>query len=471
MSNTIGSSIVNNLTGGGIDIQSLSQQLTDASRAPQQKLIDDRKTLADAKVSSIGRIYSAANEMKAALATFGDPKQLSYLPITSNSSVAAFSYSSYSTQSSINLSLTVDKLAKTNSVTLSPLASGTALSVAANSPVLNIYSGDEPDDPSATKTLLKSFKLSNYANLGALRDAIKATTGFDAAIFNGSDGSQRLTITHGTGTTNRFFVETVNNDGSEITSGLLADTANAQSQGDDAEVTLDGVAYTSSTNVFSGLVDGVKIAVKSTGTVTLSSEADTSKQVDSLRSIVENYNLLLQTISDEIVYDPDIKKRGGLSNDSTARNFLSQMRRLTTDPISKGGVSVTLAELGVRTNQDGTLSINETRLAAVQADNPELLTRVMASTATEPGALERFNKLTSTVLGISGPFVQLYKKTTQKDLVDIEKETEKLNLAMDVLQQQYLKQFIAMQDFTAATKNSQTSLTQAMSAWTAGLKG
>ncbi len=471
MSNTIGSSIVNNLTGGGIDIQSLSQQLTDASRAPQQKLIDDRKTLADAKVSSIGRIYSAANGMKTALSAFGDPKQLAYLPLTSNASVADFSYSSYSTQSTINLSFNVDQLAKLNSVTLSPLSSGQSLAVAANKPVLKIYSGDAPSDPTASKTLLKSFKLANYTKLEDLRDAIKSTTGFEAIIFNGADGSRRLTISHGTGTKNRFFVETVNDDGSDITSGLKADSANAQSQGDDAKITLDGVAYKSATNTFSGLIDGVKIAVKNTGPVTLTSQADTTKQVSALRGIVENYNQLLQTIGDEIIYDADITKRGGLSNDSTARNFLAQMRRLTTDPITKGSVTATMAELGVRTNQDGTLTIDETRLTAVQSDDPELLTQVMASTATEPGALERFNKLTSTVLGISGPFVQLYNKTTQKDLVDIKNDTDKLASQMDALQQQYLQQFISMQDYLMSTKNSQTSLTQAMSAWTAGLKG
>ena len=241
--------------------------------------------------------------------------------------------------------------------------------------------------------------------------------------------------------------------------------------GENAEIRIDNRSYYSESNNFRGLIDGVNVLVKSKGQASLSSDLNTSVQVSALRSLVSNYNSLLQTINDEIVYDADITKRGGLNNDPTTRAFLAQMRRLTTDPIKKSGKEVTLAEVGVRTNQDGTLSFDETRFANVQVNNPALLADVMSSTATESGALERFNNLTKTVLGYNSPFVKLYNKTNQKDLVDIQNQTDKLNSDMAALQQQYLQQFIAMQDFLASTKNSQTSLTQAMASWTAGLKG
>jgi len=42
---------------------------------------------------------------------------------------------------------------------------------------------------------------------------------------------------------------------------------------------------------------------------------------------------------------------------------------------------------------------------------------------------------------------------------------------MDALQARYLREFTSMQDMVSSSKNSQDSLTQAMAAWSAGLKG
>jgi flagellar capping protein FliD len=56
------------------------------------------------------------------------------------------------------------------------------------------------------------------------------------------------------------------------------------------------------------------------------------------------------------------------------------------------------------------------------------------------------------------------------DLPKIETEVTKLDDAMTALQAKYLKQFSAMQSAVLSAKSTQDSLTQSMSAWTAGLK-
>jgi flagellar capping protein FliD len=124
----------------------------------------------------------------------------------------------------------------------------------------------------------------------------------------------------------------------------------------------------------------------------------------------------------------------------------------------------------VRTEQNGTLTIDDTRLNKVIAEQPELLQNVMSSSPTKQGALEKMLKLSETVLGINGPFVRLYNQAQNSELPAIEKAMTKLNDQMNALQARYLQQFTSMQEVVAASQNSQTSLTQAMAAWTAGLK-
>ena len=462
--------IVNSLTGSSIDIQALAKSLTDASRAPQQAILDDRKTVAESKISAIGRIYASADQMKTALAAFGAPRQLGLSAASSDVTKATFQYSAYAKQSSLDLTIDVQRLATANSVSMMPLAKNATLAGSASGATLNIYSGDRPTDPAAAKTLVKAFKLSDYATLNDLADAVRATTGFDATVLNAADGSQRLSITRGTGAAKHFFVDTVDQNGVAMTDGLMVNPAASQSTGLDAQIVADGQTYTSSTNSFSNLISGVTINASSTGTVRLFSKRNTDQQVAALRSMVQSYNQLLATVNTEITYDKDVQKRGGLANDFVARSFMFQMRRLTTDPIAGTAGNVTLAELGVRTEQNGTLTVDDTRLNKVISEQPELLQNVMASSGTKQGALEKMLNLADTVLGVNGPFVRIYNETQNRDLPAIQDAMTKLNDQMDALQRRYLQQFTSMQEVLSSTKNSQDSLTQAMSAWTAGLK-
>ena len=147
------------------------------------------------------------------------------------------------------------------------------------------------------------------------------------------------------------------------------------------------------------------------------------------------------------------------------------MRLLSTDPIKlPGGKTVTLAEVGVKTNLDGSLTLNSVQMDKVIANTPGLLESVVASGDT-PGAIERFTKLTDVVVGPSSSFKSISDTVTNTELPKIADAITKLNDEMDALQARYLKQFSAMQTIVNASKSVQDSLTQSMASWTAGLKG
>jgi len=180
--------------------------------------------------------------------------------------------------------------------------------------------------------------------------------------------------------------------------------------------------------------------------------------------------MLLNTVTTEAKYDKDVTKRGGLANDAVARGLLNQMRKLSTDPISLGnGKSVTLAEIGVRTNLDGSLTLDATKLNQVIATSPGLLESAMA-TGASAGAIERFTKLTDVVVGPSSSFKTISDTVTNTDLPKIEADQTKLDDKMSTLMAKYLEQFSAMQTIVQSAKSTQDSLTQSMAAWTAGLK-
>lgn len=472
----ISQNIVNSLTGSTLDIQKLATELTAAVRAPQQAALDTKKSLADARISSIGKITSSANNLKTAMAGYGDPKAIAFKLVPDTN--ASFQFHVASPPRAVDFTFQVNHPASANSVMLAGFPVGGTLAGGDGTGVLNIYGGTRPADPLESKTLLASFNLADYTTLDELKTAVQSQTGFTASIVSSGSGSgsmQYLSISHGLGADNKFFVDTMKGDATALSDGLqTTSAATSQSAGQDAEVSYNGVTFTSPTNKFSDLVPDLEISINANTpantSVHLSTTSNTELCKQALQDIVTAYNSLLTTVKTEAKYDKDVKLRGGLANDAVARGLLNQMRLLSTDPIKlPGGKTVTLSEVGVRTNLDGSLTLDSVQMDKVIANTPGLLESVVASGDT-PGAIERFTKLTDVVVGPSSSFKSISDSVTNTDLPKIADAQTKLNDAMDVLLAKYLQQFSAMQTIVNASKSTQDSLTQSMASWTAGLK-
>lgn len=216
-------------------------------------------------------------------------------------------------------------------------------------------------------------------------------------------------------------------------------------------------------------------------TVHLTSTANTDLCKQALSDIVSSYNQLMKTINNEIKYDKDITKSGGLANNFVAKGFLWQMRDLSTRQIQLSDTKfASLADLGVSTNLDGSLAVDQNQLASVIANKPGLLESVVSSSmlvksddsvVTVKGALQSFLDMADVIIAPTSSFNALSDQATKVDEPKIKDEQTKLDDAMTALTDKYLQQFSAMQTAVQASQNVQSSLTQTMSAWSSGLKG
>ena len=344
------------------------------------------------------------------------------------------------------------------------------------------YNGSpQPSGSIALATSIKQFDLSGYTKLSDLANDITAVTGFSANIMNspsGSDTLQYLQISHGTGQANNFNVAITDpNDSQPLTTGLSTDQGSGPTVqvGQDAIINAAGIDYTSSSNAFSNLITGVTINVHAASTgssqVNLSTAINTSGLLSAMQAIVTGYNSLLTTVQDSIKYDPDVTKRGGLANDWVAQSFLSQLRQLTTTSIAGSGTTaVTLADIGVKTNLDGSLTIDTAAVDRVSQNNPQMLADVIASTNTSTGAIDLMANLNKVITSPAAPLQIELTQVQGKDEQAIADDQTKLDTEMAALQQRYLTQFTAMQSILNSTKNDQSGLTDMMSSWSAGLK-
>ena len=161
---------------------------------------------------------------------------------------------------------------------------------------------------------------------------------------------------------------------------------------------------------------------------------------------------------------------GELRSDPAARSLAQTMRTLTTTKLVPGDdVDLgpkTLADLGVKTEKDGTLSIDQTRLAKTLSDFPGSVEKMFqASGDNLIGLSARMNSVqlsaTSSVYGLTASYNNLNE--AQKDLSD---QQSRLSDNRDRASDALTARFSAMNNRVSAYKSVQSFMDQQVKMWT-----
>lgn len=143
----------------------------------------------------------------------------------------------------------------------------------------------------------------------------------------------------------------------------------------DAQVTLgsgDGaLTVSSSSNVVNNVIPGVTLNLQNADpnkvvTVTLANDTDSAKKA--IESFVNSYNDVMSFIDDQTRYDSQSGKGGPLLGNRTAVTLQDQVRSVVTDIVAGTNPRMNrLSALGITTNDQGSLTINQGKLGDVLA--------------------------------------------------------------------------------------------------------
>jgi flagellar hook-associated protein 2 len=142
----------------------------------------------------------------------------------------------------------------------------------------------------------------------------------------------------------------------------------------DAIVKLDGVEIKRSTNSISDLISGVKIDLKNAkpgSVISLGASRPTEALKQAVGDFVSAYNELRTILNDATKAGIGANDAGPLRGEAGVRELQRQLARLTSTRLSNSGTISTLAEVGVRTERDGSLTLDSSRLDAVLAADPD----------------------------------------------------------------------------------------------------
>ena len=349
--------------GSGLDIKSLVNQLSDAQKAPKQAQIDKRETLNSARISSLGEISGAIDNFASALSSLIAGGTLFTQPTVSDSSILGAKALPGARIGGLSGELEVVQLAKaqvleSTRVTASdPVGQGTlTLTTAAGGFDIVIDSTND--------------------SLDGLARAINGAAGGVTASVITDAGGARLVLKGGTGEASAFTLSTAATSGLErfafgpSVTGGLTEAQGAQ----DAIVRLDGVQVQRSANSFTDLVPGLQIDLKKAapGTiVSLGASRPKAEIEQGMGDFVAACNELAKLLADAT--KAGLGEDGGvLRSDVGVRDMKRKLGELTSAALTVAGDGPhTLAEIGVRTNRDGTLSLDSFRLQAALTDNPD----------------------------------------------------------------------------------------------------
>jgi flagellar hook-associated protein 2 len=351
-------------SGSGLDVNGIVNQLAVAQKAPQQALIDQRQAANQAKVSALGQMANAIDGFAAALKSLISSGTLYSQPAVSDTSIFTATALAGSRIGNLSASITVAQVAAAQTLASAPVADRTQ---PVGEGTLTIAIGSASFDVVIDST---------NNSLDGLAQAInKSGAGLTASVVTDSSGA-RLVIKGRTGEANAFTITASGDPGlaqfaydPNVAGGMERKVA-AQ----DAIVVLDGVEVRRATNSFSDLIPGVQIDLKKAApdvAVSVGVARPTAAIQQAVNDFVATYNQLLQMIKEVTEPDGD-GNPGALRGDIGIRQMQRQLASLTTTVLSSEGDGPhTLAEIGVRTNRDGTLSVDQTALANALANNPD----------------------------------------------------------------------------------------------------
>ena len=360
------------LNGNGIDVASLVSQVLSAQSGGLQ-LLQQQQTDLQTQANLLTGLNGDLSNLSSAVNTLTDLLG----PLSS--------VSAQSSQTSIlTASAQSSAVPGTHTLVVSTLASQSTLytdsGADANTSILpnNATSADIQFQVSGTSGPTRDIPISAGSN-----DTLNSLVSY---INNQNWGVTATVLTDATGSRLAIYGNTPGSTGAlAITNNTSSLTFNPPVGGTDANFTVDGIPFSSTSNTIAGAIPGVTLNLLGAYPgvqVQVSVAPDTNQIAQAVTTFVSAYNTVIGDINQQFTVNASTNTEGPLAGDSSLRSLQSSL--LTDATYSLGsGAFTSLDSLGITTNDDGTLSVNSSQLnSAISSDPSAVLNFFQNSSAT-----------------------------------------------------------------------------------------
>jgi flagellar hook-associated protein 2 len=377
--------------GSGLDLASIVEGLVNAERAPTESRLSRKSEDATTQLSAFGALRSSLSLFQGSLGSLKFKTSLSEQSANvSDSSVLSVDLEA--SASTGNFDVEVTALSARHSLATNPATAFSDISDTIGTGTLTLRFGTTTTSPygftedtsKSTQTITVSEENNNTTVIGFRNYINENDFGVEASVINDGSGYRIVLTSEETGAANSMEI-TVSSDGdSDDTDNLglsqLAFNATAQSSSvqtvaaQDASLTINGLAITRENNTVTGAIDGVTLNLTKADVgnpISVSIEQNYNQAKSGIREVVDGYNALVNNIQSLTSYNQANETAGILIGDFTVRNMANQLENTISGLVSSSANIRSLADVGITTQSNGTLSIDEDVLAQAFEDFPD----------------------------------------------------------------------------------------------------
>ena len=438
--------------GSGLDLSALLKDLRTSEEAALTT-ITTRQSRESSRLSAYGQLSNVIEKLQTAAKAFEGTTTFGQFATTQ-------------TGESFTSSATSKAVAGTYKINVQSLASSQTLIAAgqADKAAQNGTGGD------ITFTLAngesKTVSLGNGTSLNDIAAAINADPelGINATIINDGDANTpfRLMFTTAeTGTQAAISNIKVSNHDGDLGNLLDIDKMSGQAA-TDAQVEINGIVISNGSNTLEDVIEGVTLNLsKADGEVqTLTVSKDDDKAKAAIKSFVDAYNSAQAFIKTNTAYN---EASGGsvLIGDSTTRTAQTRLRDILNIEADSGGVFSRLSEIGITTQIDGSLKIDDEKLDKALSSNRDDVAKLFQGTN---GIASRTESITKALINSTDGIVTTARTGAQKIIDDLGEQLIRKQEQIDAKMEIYRIQFTKLDSLIAQMNSTSEYLTQQFAA-------
>ena len=378
--------------GSGLQTNDIIDALVEAERAPKESAITTAKDKRTVEISGLGQVKSGFEKMDTSLAVV---EEITGLSVTSSGTGMGVEIADATIAANFSHAMNVNTVAAAHTLVFGNYSSETA-STGTGSLAFSFgtWASNGTFSANSARAATTVTLATGSGTLADLRDAINnAGMQVTASILKTSSTSYSLVLQSREGAAHAMQITATEDSGAAGLNSFGYTSVDANTEtitAADASFTMDGVTVTRDTNTITDLINGVKLTVKSTTSAaeTVSGTYDTTVAEAAMQIMVDQINTISTTLKDLSERGSGGSDDGPLAGDAYVMMLRRQLRNYTTNPIKGfGDSSIYLTDFGVKTELDGSISLDSTKFKSTFEANPDAFAALTTSRITSGSGL------------------------------------------------------------------------------------
>jgi flagellar hook-associated protein 2 len=431
----------------GLDTDSIVSQMMAVERKPITQL-ETRRVKFQALAASFKDLNSRLNTLKTRTDALKDPATFFGRSVTSSDDTVATATAGNGTVVG-TFTLTSTALAKGSiaaaGVTKAALTDTVASADGSFEFKLGATGGVVSVPVTTATTLEQLVAAINAKNAGVRAATVNAGTAAVPAF--------KLSITsNATGAANNIVI---------VTDATTLSVANTQTAVD-ASFTVTGLgAFTRGSNTFSDVLDGVTITLKkASGSTDLAVSYDKTATQSKVQSMIDGYNDIIRAIDGQTIPVTNADgtvTAGAFTGDAVPRVLRSGLATAIRSAVD--GTFARLADVGVITERDGTLTLDSAKFKKALEDDPVAVSTLISGTATQNGIADLLGaKLETATKALTGTIATRQDGITSS-IRAIQKQIDSGLARLDVKERMLRARFASLEELIGRLQRTGDSLT------------